>query len=199
MLKFKKIPYLNLDYVKGWFNFDFYYEKIYNHLPNNSKILEIGVFYGKSTCFMANLIKNNNKKVEFHCCDTFVVNNRAYVGIDNLKMHDNFKRKFENNLSYFNLSSCVIVHEGKSVDILSSFPNNYFDFIFVDGDHRYEAVKNDIYFGYQKIKSGGKLAGHDAHNNDIVRALEDLNMSFEFLGKWEENQNLNLLWEVCKK
>lgn len=199
MLKYNKTSNFKLDKIIGWFNFDNYYQQIYNSLPNNSKIFEIGVFYGKSTCFMANLIKNNNKNVEFHCCDTFIVKDKIYVGVDGLKLNENFKKTFQKNLSLFGLSQYVIVHEGKSANVLSRFPNDYFDFIFIDGDHKFSGVIKDISIGFEKLKCGGILAGHDAHVNDIVRALKELNLSYKFIGKWKENPNLNLLWEVCKK
>ncbi len=35
------------------------------------------------------------------------------------------------------------------------------DFVFIDGDHEYEAVLNDLNLWFPKIKSGGLLAGHD--------------------------------------
>lgn len=35
------------------------------------------------------------------------------------------------------------------------------DFVFIDGDHRYEIVKGDIEIGLKLLKNGGILAGHD--------------------------------------
>jgi predicted O-methyltransferase YrrM len=40
------------------------------------------------------------------------------------------------------------------------------DFVFIDADHRYEAVKNDINAWQEKIKNGGILAGHDYDQPD---------------------------------
>ena len=36
-----------------------------------------------------------------------------------------------------------------------------FDFIFIDGDHRYEGVKSDIEICLALVKPGGVIAGHD--------------------------------------
>ena len=41
------------------------------------------------------------------------------------------------------------------------FVNEYFDLIFIDGDHRYEAVKKDIELWLPKVKVNGILSGHD--------------------------------------
>ncbi len=39
----------------------------------------------------------------------------------------------------------VKIHRGYSTDILEQFPDEYFDWIYIDGNHLYEYVKNDLY------------------------------------------------------
>lgn len=41
------------------------------------------------------------------------------------------------------------------------FEDNSFDFIYLDADHSYEAVKRDLHAWYPKLISGGIFAGHD--------------------------------------
>jgi hypothetical protein len=41
------------------------------------------------------------------------------------------------------------------------FPNGYFDFVYIDADHSYEAVKKDIEIWLPLIKAGGMIGGHD--------------------------------------
>ena len=41
------------------------------------------------------------------------------------------------------------------------FPDGTLDFVYIDANHTYEAVLNDIALWYPKVKSGGILAGHD--------------------------------------
>ena len=41
------------------------------------------------------------------------------------------------------------------------FPDLYFDFVFIDADHRYESVKADILGWMPKVRKGGVIAGHD--------------------------------------
>lgn len=50
-----------------------------------------------------------------------------------------------------------------SVKAISSFPDEYFDFIYIDADHSEAAVYKDIKASWSKVKSGGILAGHDFH------------------------------------
>ena len=40
-------------------------------------------------------------------------------------------------------------------------PDNMLDFYYIDADHRYEAVKQDIDLWLPKVKSGGIFCGHD--------------------------------------
>ena len=43
----------------------------------------------------------------------------------------------------------------------SSFPDNFFDFVYIDADHTYEAAKDDIKLYWPKVKVNGILSGHD--------------------------------------
>jgi hypothetical protein len=40
------------------------------------------------------------------------------------------------------------------------------DFVFIDADHTYEAVRADLAAWYPKVRPGGLLAGHDYANRD---------------------------------
>jgi predicted O-methyltransferase YrrM len=51
--------------------------------------------------------------------------------------------------------------KGFSDDYAKIFNDNTFDFIFIDGNHGYDAVKKDLYNWYPKIKKGGLFCGHD--------------------------------------
>ena len=48
-----------------------------------------------------------------------------------------------------------------SIEALSSFSDEFFDFIYIDANHAYEYVKIDVNNWYPKLKKGGVFAGHD--------------------------------------
>lgn len=48
-----------------------------------------------------------------------------------------------------------------SVTAATTVQNNSLDFVFIDGNHAYEAVKADILAWQAKVKPGGILCGHD--------------------------------------
>ena len=51
-----------------------------------------------------------------------------------------------------------------------------FDFIFIDGDHSYESVRNDILAWRPLLVEGGVFAGHDFDSfyDGVVRAVREL-------------------------
>ena len=53
-------------------------------------------------------------------------------------------------------------------------PNGSLDFVFIDADHRYAAVKTDIIAWHPKLKPGGFLTGHDYDMPDVRKAVAEL-------------------------
>ena len=47
------------------------------------------------------------------------------------------------------------------------FEDNSLDFVYIDANHTYEGVKEDIKYWYPKVKPGGLLLGHDYIPNDM--------------------------------
>lgn len=63
-----------------------------------------------------------------------------------------------------------------SLEVAAKTPDNSLDFIFVDANHSYEYVKQDILAWLPKIKRGGLLAGHDIDLPDfpgVRKAVEE--------------------------
>ncbi len=55
----------------------------------------------------------------------------------------------------------VTVHRKPSSIACSDFPNDYFDWVYIDGDHFYEGVKKDLEEYFPKVKKGGYISGDD--------------------------------------
>jgi hypothetical protein len=62
-------------------------------------------------------------------------------------------------------NSVIDLRRGYSVAELPQYPDKYFDFIYIDGDHSYSGCKIDLLLALQKIKPGGIIAGHDYEMN----------------------------------
>lgn len=54
-----------------------------------------------------------------------------------------------------------------------SIPNGSLDYIFIDGDHSYQAVYKDVRNYFDKVKTGGIFAGHDFSWEGVTRAVNE--------------------------
>ena len=138
-------------------------------------VMEIGCNYGDTVYGYIDIIKQNEGTL--YAIDTFqgsiLDDGRDYQGSKyhfgswNTNMYDSFQNRFykyKNNLKVF---------KGFSHDIIPNLPDDYFDLIFIDGDHRYEGVKKDIELCLPKMKKGGILCGHDCENFDHVNTYSE--------------------------
>jgi hypothetical protein len=55
----------------------------------------------------------------------------------------------------------VIIHRGDSHMVCEQFDDDYFDWIYIDGNHLYEFALRDLHMYYRKVKPGGYLTGDD--------------------------------------
>ena len=68
--------------------------------------------------------------------------------------------------------SAVLV-EKKAADAVADVPDQV-DYIFIDGDHAYEAVLSDIQLYLPKIRPGGIMMGHDyGSEKGVVKAVKE--------------------------
>jgi FkbM family methyltransferase len=134
--------------VNGWFGFEkFYANNVTRFLKDHMNIVEIGVFDGKSVCFLADFIKKNQLKINFYAVDHWIQDEEYNRFIQNLKDCDIYE--FVNPVR--------LTSEKAS----QTFEDNFFDFIFIDGLHDYDSVKNDINYWFPKLKPGGIIGGDD--------------------------------------
>jgi SAM-dependent methyltransferase len=55
----------------------------------------------------------------------------------------------------------AIRHQGLTTEVIASFPDAHFDWIYVDGDHSYAGAAADARAAAPKVKPGGYLAFND--------------------------------------
>ncbi len=60
------------------------------------------------------------------------------------------------------LPNCVI-RKGFSAEVLETYPDNYFDWVYIDGNHLYDFVLKDILISARKVRPGGVIAGDDLY------------------------------------
>lgn len=87
---------------------------------------------------------------------------------------DEVRSEWELNTRHF--KDIIKLHESYSYEIANNFIDGTINFIYIDGEHSYEAVKRDIELYLPKIKNGGIIAGHDYHENwpGVIKAVEEV-------------------------
>jgi hypothetical protein len=73
------------------------------------------------------------------------------------KRYEGVCRRFREEIS----AGVVSTHRGYSSDVFDQFADGTFDWVYVDGNHLYEFVKQDLELYFPKTKAGGYLAGDD--------------------------------------
>jgi hypothetical protein len=132
-------------------------QMLLEQFPKNSVYAEIGVFKGDFSKDIYKIVKPK----ELHLIDIF--EGKMVSGDQNgnnmtwTNLEDDYLRLSE----LYKDDSSVILHKGTSESILSSFPDNYFDVVYIDGDHSYNGVTIDLNLAYSKVKPKGIISGHD--------------------------------------
>lgn len=85
---------------------------------------------------------------------------------------------YANVESQYGTMENVSIRKGFSADVLSSFPDNHFDWVYIDGNHLYDFVKADVEISLAKVKPGGIIAGDDFYwkkngRTHVKDAVED--------------------------
>lgn len=71
-----------------------------------------------------------------------------------------------------------------SVEAAKVFKKRYFDFVFLDANHSFKAVFNDIRVWITRVKIGGYICGHDYHRKTVFKAV---NLFFDNIEVGEDN------------
>ena len=124
------------------------------NLIGNGKGVEIGVFKGE---FSKHIL--NNWGGTLYMIDVWRPLGNEYEDASNHKEHIDAYQQTMENIKGFEDRGIMI----RSTSEIASnmFQDNSIDFIYIDANHAYDYVKDDIKFWFPKLKKGGILSGHD--------------------------------------
>jgi hypothetical protein len=74
------------------------------------------------------------------------------------------KQNYESSFKIMLDNPNIKLLKGYTQNFAPMFPNEFFDFVFIDDDHSYIATKVSLHTWWKKVKTGGVLAGHDYFN-----------------------------------
>jgi len=137
-------------------------------------IVEVGMYAGEMAF---ELIKNKN------------IDN--YIMIDNNPNTEfySFLSKLPNNIG---IDRKYIFMKMKSIEASKFFPDNSLDLVFIDADHSYESVLNDIKNWFPKVKKGGIISGHDYEHPSFYGVKKAVD---EFFGNKKFNLETDMAGE----
>lgn len=127
--------------IEGWFDYSNIYLQMVELATDHSHFVEIGSYHGRSAAFMLVEIINSGKNIKFDCIDP----------VHQDVVHSNLAR-VEGFYTHTSLPS---------VTASAHYDDNSLDFVWIDGNHDYEAVMDDITAWLPKLKTGGWMGGHD--------------------------------------
>jgi hypothetical protein len=120
-------------------------------IQENNVCAEIGVWRGDYSSAIL-----ERKPKELHLIDPWIHQDFEWVkwakGQKVIDAYNHVKEKFSNEQRIF-------IHKKNSTDMF--FGKEYFDWVYIDADHSYASVLQDLKHWYPQVKKGGFLCGDD--------------------------------------
>jgi hypothetical protein len=136
---------------------------VLTHLPRRGTGVEIGVHLGG---FSARILQQARPRL-LHLVDPWRrAEDPGYAeamyggGVTQEEMdrrHDAVLRRFAAPIA----SGVVQVHRATSIEAAAAFAPDSLDFVYLDGDHSYDGVRQDLALYAPRVREGGVLCGDD--------------------------------------
>jgi hypothetical protein len=155
--------------IDGWFNHEDVYRFLVSECAFCGIFVECGAWLGKSSAYLADI--SEYKKLNVWIVDSWQGSSNELDTHHKLVKHSDIYASFLSNMGNRKFQHVKAL----SCEASLQFDNESCDVVFIDMEHTYEAVKNDIELWLPKVKSGGYLAGHDYHPNwhGVIQAVDE--------------------------
>ena len=127
-------------------------------IKNNAVCVEVGVWKGDLSRHIAQLPIS-----ELHLIDPWQTINDVEGRLHNTEQ-EKLDRIYRMVRRRFSFDKKVKLTRNFSSEAMSDFEDNSIDWIYIDGNHSYQYVKEDLNGWWPKIKSGGYMCGDDYIN-----------------------------------
>lgn len=187
-----KLYFRKSSFKKDILSANILFEQIHKHKPK--QFLEVGVFQGvtsRNICEKLNLIHQNQFK--YFGIDIFEDTNNILDDKEMTSKHNKisnpikhllynviFKRNLNSLKSVNSLlkkfNKNVILYKGLSSKMLPKIDISKIDFVFLDGGHSYETVKNDLHLILKNIKKNKVIIcdDYDQKQYGVKKAVDEL-------------------------
>jgi predicted O-methyltransferase YrrM len=147
--------FIGLQYrlANNWFNF----VDINNFKDTPINYLEIGVFYGANILSVANSYALHSDS-KLYCIDPW----EDYAEYTEYKnQQTTIYNSFINNIENSGVKHKIIINRGYSNLEIPKFEDEFFDIIYIDGNHECEYVLKDAVLSFTKLKKNGIMIFDD--------------------------------------
>ena len=105
-------------------------------------------------------------------------------------MNNHFNRFIKDTKQY---EDKIVLLKMFSIEAIKHIEDESLDWVFIDGNHSYESVKEDIELYLPKVKIGGLVSGHDfgLHLSGVKEAVQEMFLEF--------NTGTNRMWWKWKE
>ncbi len=131
--------------------------ELLKNIPKNGIVAELGVNKGD----FSNKILKYSKPKKLYLIDIW--KSERY----NKSKKEYVQNRFEDQIK----SRKIVILNGRSENELKKFPNNYFDWVYIDTSHQYDQTLNELLISRLKVKSGGFITGHDYCKGNIIKSF----------------------------
>jgi predicted O-methyltransferase YrrM len=132
----------------------------------NGIIVEIGTHVGN---FADHILQHSNQSV-LYCIDPYICYDKYDDAINNITGDDLYNSTRQRLTSKY--GDRVRFIRTFSDDALSDIPDEI-DFLYIDGNHRYDYVYQDLKNYYSRVKDGCCIVGDDAVDKDDTQRNEN--------------------------
>jgi hypothetical protein len=122
-------------------------EALLSRLPKGGCVAEIGVDRGD----FSEMILHTTRPATLHLIDSWD-SERYHAGLQ-----EGVTGRFAGSIE----SGTVRIHRKYSTEAAPEFPDDYFDWIYIDSDHSYSLTREELQAYAPKVKLNGIIAGHD--------------------------------------
>jgi hypothetical protein len=155
--------------IPGWWEDEWLFQMIVDEAPNCAVFVEVGSWMGRSTACMGQAILASGKQIQLYAIDTWEGSPYGSHPEKIAALQAEGKTLFGEFSRNMLASECVdfvcpVARESRFA--ARSFKVASVHSVFIDADHRANAVEQDIRSWLPKIVPGGIICGHDWPSSD---------------------------------
>lgn len=164
------------------------YRELVSTIPAGGTLVEIGSYEGGSLAAVSDIIKA--KKIQVVAVDIFDTGRISWPSPDMKAVFDGLLLRFYSNMKKVGLDPTIICGTSRHV---AGILNQGIDVAFIDANHVYGAVKEDIELMLPLVKKGGWISGHD-YGRGHVGVKQAVDETFKQVKTWKGS----CVWAVQK-